>query len=112
MLSKSRKIDRNTFKTFVGRPFIVHSPIFSLSLYKHDGLSRFSVLCSKKVSKLAVVRNRLRRRVYRTLELLLPQIHDGFFCIISIKKEAKDLDREDLENHLKDILNKQSLLKS
>jgi len=118
MLPKARRIDKTTFKTLNGRGMSYHSPLLFLSIYKQSNnqekplLSRFAVLCSKKVSLKAVDRNRLRRRVYRTLELLLPQIHDGFFCIISIKKEAKDLDKEDLENHLKDILNKQSLLMS
>jgi ribonuclease P protein component len=88
MLAKARRIDRNTFKTLTGRGNVYHSPLLFLSVYPQTNQipTRFSCLCSKKVSSHAVTRNLLRRRVYAVLQLYIEKIKPGFLCVFSFKK--------------------------
>jgi len=115
MLPKARRIDKTTFKTLNGRGMSYHSPLLFLSIYKQSNnqekplLSRFAVLCSKKVSLKAVDRNRQRRRVYRSLQGILPNIKPGYFGILSLKKEAKKSTFAELDSLVKYLLNQAGL---
>lgn len=63
MLSKKERLSRIEFSRFfsVGRRF--HTPLFTLVYAPHTELLA-SVVVPKKVSQKAVVRNRIRRRIY------------------------------------------------
>lgn len=113
MLPKARRIDKTTFKTLTGRGMSYHSPLLFLSIYKQyeQKPTRCAVLCSKKVSPRAVDRNRQRRRVYRSLQLLLPSIQPGYFCVITIKKEAKVAEFVDLDMSVKKVLKEAKVIK-
>ncbi len=93
-----------------------HSPLLFLSVYNQPTLqnkqapSRFAVLCSKKVSALAVDRNRQRRRVYRSLQSILPSIKPGYFGIITLKKEAKESTFAELDVLVKNLLTQATLI--
>lgn len=106
MLPKARRIDKTTFKTLTGRGMSYHSPLLFLSVYAQNEQkpTRCAVLCSKKVSPRAVERNRQRRRVYRSLQTLLPNIQPGYFCVITLKKEAKIAEFTDLDVSVKKVL--------
>lgn len=106
MLPRARRIDKTSFKTLTGRGMTYHSPLLFLSIYpQYKTLpTRCAVLCSKKVSSRAVDRNRQRRRVYRSLQGLLPRIKPGFFCIFTIKKEAKESSFNELDILVKNLL--------
>lgn len=112
MLPKARRIDKQTFKALTGRGMSYHSPLLFLSLYKQNtqALSRFAVLVSKKVSNKAVDRNRQRRRVYRSLQTLLPLIKHGFFGIFTIKKEGKMSSFSELDSVIKNTLKQANLI--
>lgn len=90
-----------------GKPFF--SPFFRLK-YAKNGLeqSRFSVVVSAKVSKKAVIRNKLRRQVQEIIWLNLDKISSGLDFVINLKLESLKIDREKLE---KDILAKFSKIK-
>jgi ribonuclease P protein component len=51
-------------------------------------ISRFSVVVGKKVSKSAVVRNRLRRQVREIIRLKLNEIEKGYDIIFLIQPKA------------------------
>lgn len=112
MLSKARRIDKTTFKTLNGRGMSYHSPLLFLSIYKQPNqvLSRFAVLVSKKVSIKAVDRNRQRRRVYRSLQNILPSIRPGYFGIFTVKKEGKESTFVELDMFTKNLLKQASLI--
>ncbi len=71
-----------------GRGF--HSPLISLFVYKKNDLtvSQFSFLSSKKVSKLAVKRNALRRAGYESVGKAISKIQPGFYFVFNFKKGA------------------------
>lgn len=54
--------------------------------------SRIAVVVSLKVSKRAVVRNRLRRQVLAAIQQLLPQLNRGNLIIITVKPSAVGCD--------------------
>ncbi len=62
--------------------------------------SRFSVIVSKKVSKRAVDRNLIRRRIYEIIRLNLPKIKNGFDFLIFTKQNTLNLDYNQLEIEL------------
>lgn len=74
----------------------IRTPKISLVHNKNDrGFQRFAVTVSKKVSKTAVGRNRIRRRVYEAIRLELPEFtakRDNIFVVYS-----KDIGRMDFQ---------------
>lgn len=112
MLAKARRIDRNTFKTLVGRGLQAHSPRLFLSIYKKsdESPSQFAFLCSKKVSPKAVKRNTLRRQGYTVIQTLLSRITPGVYCVFSFKKEAQQGSFEDIEKDIVNLLTSAKLL--
>jgi ribonuclease P protein component len=112
MLPRARRIDKTTFKTLNGRGMSYHSPLLFLSIYQQNKQvpSRFAVLVSKKVSALAVDRNRQRRRVYRSLQGLLPAIKPGYFGIVTLKKEGKEGTFAELDVFIKNLLKQAGLV--
>jgi ribonuclease P protein component len=75
------------------------------------GKQRFAVVVSKKVLKSAVGRNRIRRRIYETIRLELPNIKkplDAIFVVYS--KELKTMPYPELTAHIRDLLNRAEVL--
>lgn len=73
--------------------------------------SRFSVVVSKKISKRAVVRNRIRRRVYEILRLQLPRIQSAYDVVVIVNElSVQDLSSLELNKMLIGLLEKESLL--
>jgi len=63
-------------------------------------LSRFAVVVGTKISKRAVVRNRLRRQISAVVEKHLSQIAPGFDVVFMPKKEAIGKKTIELENEI------------
>ncbi len=80
-------------------------------LDKHNQTpSKFAVVVSKKVARLAVTRNRIRRKVFNVLEGLMPRIPNGYLFVISVYDEGiKSAKQKDLEEKIKELLKKQEL---
>ncbi|MBR0460473.1 ribonuclease P protein component [Candidatus Saccharibacteria bacterium] len=66
---------------------------------------RFSVVVSKKILKSAVSRNRIRRRVYEAIRLLLPDFKQNLDCIFIINsKDLLDMPFFQLQNLIFELL--------
>lgn len=72
---------------------------------------KIGILVSKKVSKRAVVRNRLKRQVREAVRLVLKEkgIPIGYLLAFSIKVEAKDQAYETLESDVRSLLTRARL---
>lgn len=82
MLSKQNRIPRKDFKYLLEQKRYFNSPNFTLRFAKRENKSpQFSVSVSKKVSKKAVDRNRVRRRVYSVLRSV--QAPEGMYFFIA-----------------------------
>lgn len=84
----------------------IRTPKMSLVFNDNSrGHQRFAVVISKKVIKSAVGRNRVRRRVYEALRLILPEFTDKKDCIFVIySKEIKDMEFQKLQELIKNLL--------
>lgn len=68
--------------------------LFLLNYAKNDlGTSRIGIIVSTKVSKRAVKRNLLRRRIRESMQLLLPQTKAGFDIVIIASKNMIQEDK-------------------
>ncbi len=89
----------------------IRTPKMSLVHNKNDrGYQRFAVTVSKKVSKSAVGRNRIRRRVYEAIRLELPEFtakRDNIFVVYS--KDLSTMDFAELRSIVHSLL-KQSMI--
>src|SRR4030042_220114 len=79
-------------------------------------ISRFAFIVSTKVSKKAVKRNLIRRRLSEIIRLLLPQIQISADCIVLaspkiISVEGKILPAKELKASLLEVFKKAHLLK-
>ena len=64
----------------------VHSDYFSLThLSNNRGGQRYAVIVSKKIAKSAVVRNRIRRRIYEILRQNLASLPAKTDCLLQVK---------------------------
>lgn len=72
---------------------------------------RMAVVVSKKVNKSAVVRNRIRRRIYEAVRLLEDQITQPYDLVITVfHEQVADLASEDLKNSIKEQLKQANII--
>lgn len=101
MLPKDRRIERDIFPK-IGPAKFVRGKFTTISLFPCSGKSKFSFSISKKVAKTAVLRNKMRRAGYNTINQNLNKVKTGFlvrFSIFLIPQNPKEL-VEDINNLL------------
>jgi len=99
MLSKSKRISRKLFKPLLGSRKYFNSEHFSLRVAPSEE-TRVAVSVSKKISKKAVVRNKVRRRVYSAMRDLVSSLRVGLYLVVAKHGSEKIMGKE-LENELK-----------
>jgi ribonuclease P protein component len=111
MLAKNRRIGKEFFSVRFpdSRRFV--STHLLLTVVKNENKnesekqpSRFAFSVSKKVSKRAVDRNRLRRQGYSIVGKYLSEIPSGFLFFFSFKKSAYPVSSTDLEKEICGLL--------
>lgn len=109
MLPKNRRIPRKMFPFLFKGGQTYKNGVFLLRLAVKQGQkSRFSFSVSKKISKSAVVRNRLRRTGYRLLQNRLDGIKPNVYALFSFLKLPTN--KGEISEHLEDILKKSKLI--
>ena len=111
MLSQDRRIQRNFFSKILKEGKRYNSKHFLLYLLKYNKKSsRFSFSVSKKVTKLAVDRNKYRRRGYSLVSKYLPNIKPGSLFFFLFKKGDKKLTFNEMEKEIIYLLRETSML--
>jgi ribonuclease P protein component len=72
--------------------------------------SRVVIVISKKISKRAVVRNRLRRRISGELERRWETLKTGYDIVVTVHSDLSDLPSEALNRHITAGLQKAGVL--
>jgi len=113
MLPKNRRIPRKMFpllqngaKTFKNKLFLLR---FVAKSEPKNKESRFCFSVSKKISKKAVIRNKLRRAGYGLLKEHLLKIKPEILAFFSFKEVPKN--NEEIVKNLESILKESSLIK-
>jgi len=102
MLSKNKRIPRKLFKPLLESRKYFNSEHFSLRVAPSEEV-RVAVSVSKKISKKAVVRNKVRRRVYSAMRDIIFSLHAGLYLVVAKHGSEKTGGRE-LENELKALV--------
>ncbi len=66
--------------------------------------TRFGISVSQKVSKKAVIRNLLKRRVKAALRQLLPQVANGWSIVIGVRPSADGCEYVEILRELEQLL--------
>ena len=87
MLAKTRKLSTQEVKEVLARGRGRRGAVLSVKLLSTTTPFRSAVVVSKKVAKTAVLRNRVRRAVYRALERAsLPRTGHAILFVQSVPK--------------------------
>jgi len=108
VLKKINRIgNRKEFLEVKNNGEMIYSPIFgALVLKKDDDLKKFGFVISKKISKRAVDRNKIKRRMTEVLRDYLDKFENGTRMIFLAKKEILNKKVEEIEVEIKKCLKK------
>lgn len=84
------------------------SKSFGMGIYdrKDDDPSRFGFIISTKISKLAVVRNKIKRIMSEVIRKNLKKIKNGYDVLFLIKTSIVKIEKETLEKETYEIITK------
>lgn len=97
MLPKKERLKRIDFSRFFSVGRRVNTPLFQLIYSEYPSL-HVSVVVSKKVSKLAVKRNKIRRRVYDVVRTYRKEAKTTGVYIFIMKAEAAGASYEEIRD--------------
>ncbi len=81
---------------------IQQSPFFGLSYFidKNSSVNRIGFIISKKISKKAVVRNKIRRQISEIIYKEFENLPRGFTGIFLIRQNILDIEFEELKKSI------------
>lgn len=104
MLKKELRLGkRRDFEEIKRKGILRKGECFSVIAGNIVGLKRFAVVVSKKISKKAVERNLIRRKIYRIIGKNMNIFPDNFAGIFLVKKNILNKSEEEMEKCLKSI---------
>lgn len=109
MLPKERRLSGHEVASYLkSKGVLSHSPSFSLikQIPSTPGPSRFAVVVSKKVSKLAVDRNWAKRRIMEGITAALSIIPENSDYLFLVKPAILTKTSEQIANEINEIFTK------
>ncbi|MBU0619285.1 ribonuclease P protein component [Patescibacteria group bacterium] len=113
MLPKQYRLPGYCFPEVKAQGKIFHGQFFSLLVLARTEAAppRFGQIISKKVHKLAVKRNQVKRRLREAIRPFLKQLKPGFDGLILVKQAAIDVSVAELEKEIEKTFQKTGLIK-
>ena len=104
-IKKKGKLRNGDFFSVIGYETPPHDCTIPLQSgdFKKDLNLKFAVIVSKKISKRAVDRNLVRRRIYRIIDKNINIFPNNFAGIFLVKKNILNKSEEELEKCLKKL---------
>lgn len=111
MLPKKKRLTKSSFNLVIdeGKPF--HTSVATLRIREMAENSQFSISIPKKVSKSAVVRNKVKRKVFSIIKDIYPDLQKNVMGIIIMKQGSDKLDFDVLTKEIINLFVKSGLLK-
>lgn len=104
MLKKINRISsKKEFAEVKDKGEMKAAELFSVVWVKSDREKAFGAIISKKISKKAVERNQIRRRLMEAVRLNMDIFPDGFRGIFLVKKNILDKSEMEIETCLKKL---------
>jgi len=112
LTKKNRLAKKKDFERVYRRGKSFFSREMGIKAIKNNlDVSRFGFVASLKVSKKAVERNRIKRRLREIVRKALPRLESGFDCVILTRPEIKELKYQELGERAMMILGRMGVLK-
>jgi ribonuclease P protein component len=113
MLPKQKRISRKLFTSLLDqseKPKYANSLHFTLrAVSSPTNKAHVAVSVSKKVSKKAVVRNKIRRRAYVAASFFIKELKPALILLVA-KPGSENIKGEDLKAEIKELLLKADLI--
>jgi len=108
MLPKERRIClKRDFEHIFSSGRSINGKLFRLKFLKNSlSLNRFAVVVSSKVSKKAVIRNRVRRRAWATIAAMDSGFKNNLDVVLIALKEASQADFPMIRSEISFFINK------
>lgn len=106
MLSKKKRVTKNTFKTIMEKGSIISGSFFVLHYLKQP-LPQYAFVAPKKIAKTASKRNSLRRKGYNILRFYELKSDKGIFFY---KKEALTASLGEIKKDIDFLLKKAKII--
>lgn len=87
-----------------------HLTLRALLSEDSESLPRFGISISKKVSKKAVIRNRIKRQLRSVIQGLIPKVAQGWKIVVGVKPGATECKYEHFLRELKELLVKAEII--
>ena len=112
MLSRKYKLKKdNDFKKVFQNGKYKQKDFIKIKFLKNNlEISRFSFIVGLKISKKAVQRNKIKRRLEQIIQLIFKQVKSGFDIIIFVDKIIIEKKYKEIEENLIDLLKKAKLI--
>ncbi len=112
LLKKYKLRKKNDFKYVFENGKYQNNSFIRLKIVKNNQIeiSRFGFMVSSKISKKAVERNKIRRRLERIVQLNIRKIKTGFDVIILAKPEINKKDYMEIQKDLVNLFTKINLI--
>ncbi len=109
---KNRIKKKNDFKKILERGEVVYSEMMVVKILKNgpSDETRFGFIVSKKVSKKANERNKIKRILREQIRQILPATEKGYDIVVVAKKEILKRGSEEIGFEIKNLFNKKGIL--
>jgi len=112
-LSKKYRLKkRKDFEKVLKKGIYYSGPCLSIKLKRNNlNISRFGIVIGSKISKKAVNRNKIKRRISEVIRLNLPNLKRGFDVVVLVKPDIVDKTYQEIEGILVGLFKKSGILK-
>lgn len=98
---KNRLSDKSIIEKVFKKGRRLDSELFSIKfLPAGDNSNKFVIVAGLKISKKAVLRNKIRRTISEIIRLNIPKLKPGHIVVLMVKPAVLDKGTEDLEKFL------------
>ena len=106
MLKRENRVrSKKEFAEIKNEGRVLYSPLFGFLNYKKDDdLKKFGFIVSKKISKKAVDRNKIRRILSEIVRKNLDKFEAGIRVVFLTKKEILDKKYDEIEGEVKKFI--------
>lgn len=101
MKRENRIRSKREFLEIKNKGRVLYSPLFGFLIYKKDdNLKKFGFVVSKKISKKAVKRNQIRRRLSEIIRNKIEKVENGTRIVFLTKQEILNKKKAEIEKEI------------
>lgn len=102
MLNRKNRIgNRQVIEKLFQKGFLLKDHFLVFKYEKTDSPSQFAIIVSKKISKKAVKRNRLRRQIYEAVRHNLPELKENLNALIIARPPCQKANFKEISESIK-----------